>query len=234
MPNVNAVINEQIRRLARREIRTNTKAVKKATSAYRHAIAELRKRVAELTKRLASVERRKPEAGGAGGSGGNGGMMEAGDNSRFRAVGVKAHRAKLGLSAKEYGRLVGVSALTVYHWEQGKSRPRNKATAAKWLAIRGLGKKEAYERLGMKEPAGAGAGRGGPGRRRGKFKQTGEQTILSLLKGKKGMATREINDAWRKEGRAGSADVMLGLLVKAKKLKRTKVEGIRGSQYSVA
>jgi DNA-binding XRE family transcriptional regulator len=231
MPNVNAVINEQIRRLARREIRANTRTVKKATSAYRHAIAELRKQIAILTKRLGHMERRP-----AGNNGSAAAMAGPEDHSRFRAVGVKAHRAKLGLSAKEYGKLVGVSALTVYHWEQGKSRPRNKATAAKWLAVRGMGKKEAYEKLGLKEPqaAGEGGGRGRPGRRRGKFKQTGEQTILALLKGKKSMSTREINEAWRNEGRAGSADVMLGLLVKGKKLKRNKVQGQRGSQYSLA
>jgi DNA-binding XRE family transcriptional regulator len=231
MPNVNAVINEQIRRLARREIRANTRTVKKATSAYRHAIADLRKQIASLTKRLAYIERQP----GGGSQAGAADLAGPEDHTRFRAVGVKAHRAKLGLSAKEYGKLVGVSALTVYHWEQGKSRPRNKATAAKWLAIRGMGKKEAYEKLGLNEPqATGGAGRGRPGHRRGKFKQTGEQTILALLKGQKSMSTREINEAWRHEGRAGSADVMLGLLVKGKKLKRNKVQGQRGSQYSLA
>jgi transcriptional regulator with XRE-family HTH domain len=229
MPNVNAIINEQIRRLARREIRANTRSVKKATGQYRHAIAELRKQIAALTRRLGYIEKRPAAHAGDGAA-----ITGPEDTSRFRSVGVKAHRAKLGLSAKEYGKLVGVSALTIYHWEQGKARPRNKAAAAKWLAVRGMGKKEAYEKLGLKEPQADAGGRGRPGRRRGKFKQTGEQTILSLLKSKKSMSTREINEAWRNEGRAGSADVMLGLLVKGKKLKRTKVEGQRGSQYSLA
>jgi len=39
MPNVNAVLNDQIRRLARREIRANTKTIKKATGHYRRDIA---------------------------------------------------------------------------------------------------------------------------------------------------------------------------------------------------
>jgi DNA-binding transcriptional regulator YiaG len=44
--------------------------------------------------------------------------------SRLRIDGLKAHRTRLGLSAKDYGKLLGVSSLTVYNWENGKSKPR--------------------------------------------------------------------------------------------------------------
>jgi DNA-binding transcriptional regulator YiaG len=67
---------------------------------------------------------------------------------RFSARSVKAQRARLGLSAKGFGRLVGVSALTVYSWESGKSRPRQKQLAG-LAAIRRLGKREARKRLEM-------------------------------------------------------------------------------------
>jgi DNA-binding transcriptional regulator YiaG len=70
------------------------------------------------------------------------------EGRRFRADGVKSHRAKLGLSALDYGRLVGVSGLTIYHWEGGKSRPRRQQLA-KLAAIRGLGKREAIKRLAL-------------------------------------------------------------------------------------
>ena len=39
MPNINAVLNEQIRRLARREITASTKTIKRATGHYRRDIA---------------------------------------------------------------------------------------------------------------------------------------------------------------------------------------------------
>jgi len=52
-----------------------------------------------------------------------------GAGARFSARSVKAQRARLGLSAKDFGRLVGVSALTVHSWESGKSRPRKKRLA---------------------------------------------------------------------------------------------------------
>jgi transcriptional regulator with XRE-family HTH domain len=232
MPNVNAVINEQIRRLARREVRTSSVIVKRATSQYRHAIALLKKQVAALTRRLGQIEKRGPGAAiseSTGGGGGGGAVIEG---ARFRAMGVKAHRAKLGLSAADYAKLVGVSPLTIYHWEHGKARPRNKETLGKWLAIRGLGKREALERLGISD--GGGNGKTDGRRRRGKFKQTGQETILSLLKDRKSLTTSAINEAWRREGRGGTADVMLGLLVKSKRLKRTKIQGKRGSEYRLA
>src|ERR1035437_4860765 len=150
MPNINAVVNEQIRRLSRREINTSTKVVKKATAQFRHAIAALKKQVADLTKRFAILERQKPREPAV--------PPEVLEKGRFRAMGVRAHRAKLRLGAKDYGKLVGVSDLTIYHWESGKAKPRNKQTVARWLAIRGLGKREVLQRLGMSEPkAAAGA-----------------------------------------------------------------------------
>jgi predicted transcriptional regulator len=65
---------------------------------------------------------------------------------RFRADGLKSHRARLGLSAADYGRLVGASGLSVYHWESGKARPR-KEQVAKLASVRGIGKREAVRRL---------------------------------------------------------------------------------------
>ena len=95
------------------------------------AIAALRREVAGLHKRLALVEKRTPREAAA--------PAEVLEKGRFRAMGVSGLRAKLGLSAKDYGKLVGVSGLTIDHWESGKARPRNEATRNKWLAIRGLG-----------------------------------------------------------------------------------------------
>jgi DNA-binding transcriptional regulator YiaG len=188
----------------------------------------LKKQLAVLTKRLWLVERQQERSSGPAT-----GVQET---ARFRAMGVKAHRAKLGLSAKDYGRIVGVSGLTVYHWENGKAKPRNKQTLAKWLAVRGLGKREALHRLGLGDRKAADASklRTDQPQRRGKLKQTGAQAILSFVKRGPALATRQINDAWRKQGRAGTADVTLGQLVRAGKLKRTKVEGRRGSQYTAA
>lgn len=65
---------------------------------------------------------------------------------RFSARSVRAQRRRLKLSAADYGKLVGVSGLTVYSWEHGNSRPR-KAQLADLVAARGIGKREATAKL---------------------------------------------------------------------------------------
>ena len=65
----------------------------------------------------------------------------------FSAKTVLSERKRLELSAADYGELVGVSGLTIYNWEKDKSRPRKKQLAA-WHAVKGIGKREAWNRLG--------------------------------------------------------------------------------------
>jgi DNA-binding transcriptional regulator YiaG len=137
MPTVLPMLNEHIRRLARREIRSHTSKVKKAAAQYRRDIAALKRLVRSLTSRLSTVER---------GGGQRATADVSADNLRFRADGLRTHRSKLGISARDYGKLVGVSGLTIYHWEAGKSKPRQKQLPA-IAAVRGLGKREALRRL---------------------------------------------------------------------------------------
>ena len=77
---------------------------------------------------------------------------------RFNAPllpGLRKHRAKLGISAADYARLVGVAGLTIYNWEKGRSKPQAKQLAA-LAAVRGLGQREAIARIGGKTPRGRG------------------------------------------------------------------------------
>ena len=65
----------------------------------------------------------------------------------FSPARVRRERARLGLSAADYGELIGVSALTVYNWEKGRSSPRPQQLEA-WLEVLGVARREAWERLG--------------------------------------------------------------------------------------
>src|SRR5690242_16966082 len=94
MPNVNAVLNDQIRRLARREIRANAKAIKRATGHYRRDIAALKRQVAQLTKLVGTLQKQRPSSPQLP-------PAEAVQGARLRVSGLKAHRARLGLSAKD-------------------------------------------------------------------------------------------------------------------------------------
>lgn len=66
---------------------------------------------------------------------------------QFSPKAVRAERDRLELSAADYAELVGVSGLTIYNWEKGKSRPRREQ-AERWLAVRGIGKRQAWRQLG--------------------------------------------------------------------------------------
>jgi DNA-binding XRE family transcriptional regulator len=145
MANLTSILNEQIRRLARREIRAQSKIVRKLTAQHRRDIAALKRQLTGLRKTVAFLEKQerrrvsRPAALAAGAHGSD-------SNVRFRSDGLKSHRARLGLSAADYGRLVGASGLSVYHWESGKARPR-KAQVVKLASVRRLGKREALKRL---------------------------------------------------------------------------------------
>jgi DNA-binding XRE family transcriptional regulator len=65
---------------------------------------------------------------------------------RFSAKGLQSHRSRLGLSASEFGKLLGVSAQTIYNWEHEAARPRDEQLG-KLAGLRGIGKREAVARL---------------------------------------------------------------------------------------
>ena len=144
MPNLNTVLGEEIRRLARKEIRSQVGATQKNVAKYRGEIAELKRRVGELERRLSFVEKQEKKRLTSDPTP----AQADTPRPRFSAGWVKKHRDKLGMSAADYGRLVGVSGLTIYNWEKGSSAPREKQLLA-WDKIRTLGKREAVKRLEM-------------------------------------------------------------------------------------
>ena len=139
MPNILPSLNEHIRKQARRDLKPLISEGKKRTTEHRRSIAALKREVAQLRRDLAAIKKQLPEAP----------KVVAGEvlqKSRLRIDGLKTHRAKLGLSAKDYGKLMGVSGLTIYNWEAGKSKPR-RSQLPNIVAVRGIGKREALERL---------------------------------------------------------------------------------------
>lgn len=142
MANLNHVLNEHIRRLARREITGHIKAIRKTMAQYRRDIVALKRQVDQLQKTINRLDQQCPPRPADTSA-----APPKVEGIRFRADGLKSHRTKLGLSAKEYGRLVGVSGLTIYNWENGKTRPRSQQLA-NLATVRGIGKREAMKRLG--------------------------------------------------------------------------------------
>lgn len=72
---------------------------------------------------------------------------QAKEEKKFSSDEVFSDRGRLELSRADYAQLVGVSALTIYHWEHGHSKPRV-AQLDRWLKVKSLAKREAWSRLG--------------------------------------------------------------------------------------
>jgi DNA-binding transcriptional regulator YiaG len=144
MPNIATVLKQEITRLARREVNSQTKVIRKASAQYRRDIAQLKRQVAALSKQVTYLEGREQKRASKGVS------KASTEGRRFSSRGVKAHREKLGLSAADYASLVGVSAQTIYNWEYGKSKPRDEQLGS-LVAVRDLGKREALKQLELLE-----------------------------------------------------------------------------------
>lgn len=142
MPNIATVLKDEIARVARKEIRSELALLKRQSAQYRRDIAAFKRENAELKRRLDFIERQEKKRLGKPVA------APADKQVRFSPAWLKKHRAKLGLSAANYARLIDVSPLSVYNWEQGKTQPRKQQVAA-LAAIRGLGKREAEQRLAM-------------------------------------------------------------------------------------
>jgi len=141
MSKIVLALKDEIRRLARKEIREMVGSTKRAVAQYRLEIAGLKRQLGAQEKNVQQLKRRLAEQQ-------PGAEVEEEPTAavRFSARSVRAQRKRLRLSAADFGRLVGVSGLTVYNWESGRSRPR-KAQFDALVAIRGIGKREARQRL---------------------------------------------------------------------------------------
>jgi len=135
------VLKEEIRRLARKELKQDLDQTRKALAQQRHDIAALIKRqVHDQQQTIEFLQRREKDR-----------LKEPADaslaeNKRFSPARLRSHRERIGFSAHQYAKLVGVSPQSIYLWEQGKSRPRAPQLAS-LVAVRGIGKREAQRRL---------------------------------------------------------------------------------------
>jgi DNA-binding transcriptional regulator YiaG len=146
MPDIASVFKAEITRLARKELRGDSGGLKKTVAAQRADIADLKRRVQaleamvrRLAKSLDAEQKRSRPA-----------PSEAAESEpsslRFRAAGMAANRKRLGLSAADFGLLVGATGQSIYAWEAGKTKPRPQALAA-IAALRGIGKREVEAKL---------------------------------------------------------------------------------------
>ena len=140
MPNIATVLKTEIARVARKEARSETSGIKKASSQHRAEIAALKRRIASLeqaVKRLGKTVKPKP-------------AEEAEEGKvpgiRFSPARLTAQRERLGLTAAELAKLLGVSYQSIHKWENKISSPRASQLAL-IATLEGMGKRTAASRL---------------------------------------------------------------------------------------
>ena len=140
MPNIGTVLKAEISRLSRKESRSQVDPTRKATAQHRRDIAALKRQVAQIERQVALFSRKILAT-----------PLPAPSEApvkplRFAAKALRSQRNRLGLSAADFGKLLGVSAQSIYTWERELARPRAEQVA-KLAALRGVGKREAGQRL---------------------------------------------------------------------------------------
>jgi DNA-binding transcriptional regulator YiaG len=135
MANIATIFKEEISRLSRKEVRSETDNLKKSSAQYRSDIATLKRRIEALEKQVSRLTKQvsKPTAAAS--------STEVQTRNRFTAKGFKTLRLRLGLTAEVLADLLDVSVATIYGWEAGKSKPRE-TQMVKIIALRGMGKKD--------------------------------------------------------------------------------------------
>ena len=142
MPDIKVILSEEIRRLAKKEIKLALAPLLKNAVEQRRTIAELKKRIAVLENRPAAVEDKKTDT-----------VTDSAEKKlRLNAAGIIRVRTKLKLTQSEFAKLLNVSTHTVSMWELNNTSPRANARAA-ICALRSVGKRELKKRLAALESA---------------------------------------------------------------------------------
>lgn len=146
MPNIATVLKAEVARLVRKELRVSTEHLRKAIAAQRSEIAALKRQLADLQRQAKSAAKAVAATPLKAAVAPVADEEVHASGLRFRAAGMASNRKRLGLSAEDFGLLVGATGQSVYAWEQGKSKPRAKNLAA-IASLRGAGKRKVYAKL---------------------------------------------------------------------------------------
>lgn len=141
MPTFANLFKGEVSRLAKKEVKSETQALKKTLVANRGEIASLKRRLAYLESLVKKISKESSLSKSVQ-------VTEdvSGASLRFRAKGFAALRKKLGISAAEMGKLLEVSAQSVYQWETGKTKPRARQLEA-ISAVRKMDKRDVTAKL---------------------------------------------------------------------------------------
>ena len=140
MPNIARVLREEISRLARREIRVSLEKARKSVKQHQSQIASLKAQVNTLVRQVSALEKNLARSAAMPS------IETVTKHVRFAPKAIASTRKRLGLSATDLARLMGVTAQTIYNWEREATKP-NPQQQAKLVSLRGVGKRQVQAHL---------------------------------------------------------------------------------------
>ena len=144
MPDFKQVMADEIRRLARKEIKVSLAKLQETVSSQRKTINELEKRVSLLEKQKAvsfgKVEEQNPAAAAEQ-------TAAKTVKRRVSANAITRLRRKLHLTQVNFAKILGINSFTVCNWEAGKSAPRDKFKEI-ISELRAMGRREFKQKYG--------------------------------------------------------------------------------------
>lgn len=150
-----STLKREIARMARKELREDFNALRKATATHRHEIATLKRQLRDTQAALREANRRTDKAlqqmqkagpAAVDRAADAGAAPRRGRRAVFDAARFKAQRERLGLTQKEMAAYLGTSSLSVWKWESGQVVPRARYLPA-ILGLRTQGKREVTKAL---------------------------------------------------------------------------------------
>lgn len=137
MPDVKSVLQVEITRLARKEAKSVINPLENKVKELVKSARDQKKKLDELGKTIDSLFKKLSESTVS---------KDAFSRSRLSPKMIARLRKKLGVTQKDFGKLVGASQFAVFQWESGNAKPREK-NKARIIGLRGLGKREVKQRL---------------------------------------------------------------------------------------
>jgi DNA-binding transcriptional regulator YiaG len=154
MSTLASTLKNEIARIARKELRDDLIAMRKAVAESRHEIAALKRGLRDTQFMLREEVRRSAQAlrqlsqarPGASASNTAPETVRRGRRAVFDADRFKTQRERLGLTQKEMAAYLGTSSLSVWKWESGQVKPRANFLPA-IFALRTRGKREVLKAI---------------------------------------------------------------------------------------
>lgn len=140
MSNIAVPLKSEIIKLARKELSDRVRGMEKVSEDNRREIVVLKRTIAKLQQQMERDRETVSEKSTRHSE------SEQRVRTRFTPKGLSSERKRLGLSADDYGKLVGVSGQSIYNWEAAVVHPRKKHVR-RIATVRGIAKREAQARL---------------------------------------------------------------------------------------